>query len=142
MNKAQAYKWAGDDAKAKQIIAAEDWSSSADMFGLAIAVIHNDFDKAAKIMKRIGPEGDPTESSYLNSTLFREFRKTSQFKAAYHHVFKKSSVTVEEELGTPLSRFNVLTTALPNQSAELVKEDEQNTDISDDGECGGKPVVH
>jgi hypothetical protein len=98
LNKAQAYKWMGDPQKASNVVNAEDWSSSADLFKLAVAVLRDDFDDAAKIMRRIGAEGSPTIHAYQNWPIFQEFRKTPQFREAYLSVFKQPFVTVEEAL--------------------------------------------
>ena len=54
VNRAQAYKWVGDDAKCAEIINREDWSASGDAFQLADAVLRDNVEGAAKIMKRLG----------------------------------------------------------------------------------------
>ena len=64
VNLAQCHKWLGKSEICNEILDKEDWSSSSDKFKLGVAVLHDDFDEAVKIMKRIGPEGEVTEADY------------------------------------------------------------------------------
>ncbi len=97
VNKALAYKWSGDNKKAKEIISAEDWSICNDNLKLAEAIILDEFKVAADIMRNIGSEGRIGKSEYMEWPLFKEFRKTKDFLTAFEEIFKKPSITIEDE---------------------------------------------
>lgn len=75
----------------------EDWSACREDFSLAVSVLKDDFDQASRIMIDIGRKGKPSDAEYRTWPLFREFRKSDQFKKAFKKVFKKDFV-LEEEL--------------------------------------------
>lgn len=89
INRAQAYRWQGDEEECVRIIESEDWSASGDNFVLAVAVLREDFDAAAAAMERLGERGLP-EYAYQDWPLFREFRETRHFIDAYERVFGRS----------------------------------------------------
>lgn len=97
VNKALAYKWSGEDKIAKEIIRAEDWSICSDDLKLAEAVVLDNFEEAADIMHNIGSKGKIGKSEYMEWPLFKEFRKSKQFLTAFEEIFKKPSITVEDE---------------------------------------------
>ena len=87
VNRAQAYKWIGDADRCKNIMRAIDWSAKSDQFRLADAVLAEDWERAANIMRRIGKEGAVDETDYRDWPLFKDFRKQEQFFAAYQDIF-------------------------------------------------------
>jgi len=87
VNRAQAYKWKGDDERCKKIMRAVDWSAKGDNFKIAEAVLRDDFETAAKIARRIGPNGIVTQNNYRDWPLFRQFRKSEVFLATYLEIF-------------------------------------------------------
>lgn len=87
VNRAQAYKWKGDEDRCKQIMKAVDWSAKSDQYRLADAVLADDWPRAAKVMRRIGKDGAVDQNDYRDWPLFREFRKQQQFLDAYEEVF-------------------------------------------------------
>ena len=89
INRAQAYKWAGEDEKAKTIVKSADWSASSDRFKLAEAVLLDDFDKADYLVKKIGSQGDVKMFAYREWPLFREYRKTEGLLKAFEEVFNE-----------------------------------------------------
>lgn len=95
VNLAQSYKWLGEPETCNEILDEEDWSSCSDKFKLGVAVLHDEFDEAAKIMMRIGPEGEVTEADYKTWPLFQEFRKSEQLESAFEEVFGKPFSTFE-----------------------------------------------
>jgi len=97
VNKALAYKWSGDDKKAKEIIKAEDWSICNDNLKLAEAVILDNFKDASQIMRNIGSDGEIGKSEYMEWPLFKKFRKSKTFLTAFEEIFKEPSITVEDE---------------------------------------------
>jgi hypothetical protein len=87
VNRAQAYKWLGNDEEATKIIKSEDWSAASDDFKLAEAVLTDDFATAANIMKKIGDNGVPSKIDYKDWPLFKKFRLSDDFLQAYEQVF-------------------------------------------------------
>jgi hypothetical protein len=97
-NRAQAYKWAGDPERCKNILSAEDWSACGPQFHLAISVLNDRFEEAAGIMRAIGPKGVVKEEFYQEWPMFREFRKSDEFASAYQEVFGGPFIHVEKAL--------------------------------------------
>jgi len=93
-----AYKWSGHDKKAKEILASEDWQAANEKFQLGAAVLNDDFESAADIMRHIGAESSPTKGDYKEWPMFKVFRASPQFAAAYEDVFGEpfGSVTASE----------------------------------------------
>jgi hypothetical protein len=98
VNRAQACKWAGDAVACKNIISQEDWSACDVQFRLAVAVLNDAFEDAEAIMRSIGPKGKVTQADYQEWPLFREFRQSQQFVAAYADVFSEPFVHIEKSL--------------------------------------------
>ena len=95
VNRAQAYKWSGDDGRARDILDKEDFSALNDVFKLAEASLRNNFTAALDIVKRIGKAGAVSIGDYREWPLFRELRKQANFEAVMLEVFGESSkVTV------------------------------------------------
>ena len=92
INRAIAHKFDKEIDKARAILAAYDWTASADKFQLAVAVLRDEFDAAVKIMERIGPKAVPGPPEYKGWPLFREFRKSDKFLAAYKKIFGSAFV--------------------------------------------------
>lgn len=118
VNRAQAYKWRGDEDRCKRIMKAVDWSAKSDQFRLADAVLADDWVHAAKVMRRIGKDGAIDQNEYRDWPLFREFRKQQPFLDAYEEVFgtpfpKRSEVKKKEVLEEAPSGPVVDAVALP-----------------------------
>jgi hypothetical protein len=94
LNLAQAYKWIGQEQEALRICEG-DWSSSSNELKLGVAVLKDDFDKAAQIMKNIGDEGIPSKADYNSWPIFQAFRKTRQFQDAYKEIFGDQFVPLQ-----------------------------------------------
>ena len=101
LNRAQAYKWAGDEKKTRSIIAGEDWTASSDKFRLGVAVLMDNFEEAARIMKHIGPDDSPKKGDYKEWPIFKQFRQSERFAKAYTEVFSEPWVEVAREADTP-----------------------------------------
>ena len=99
INRVQAYKWSGEAEKASALLCGEDWTACGLNFQLAVAVLRDEFAKAADLMRVIGPNTSPAKDSYLEWPLFKEFRKTDIFKSTFEEVFgeKPSTVSTESE---------------------------------------------
>jgi hypothetical protein len=88
INHAQALRWAGDIDAAKNELSQHDWSGTVRDFRLAVAVLEEDFSEAARLMKSIGQQGELVDCrGYIDWPLFREFRKTEEFRSAFEEVY-------------------------------------------------------
>jgi hypothetical protein len=99
LNKAQAHKWKGDRDKMNEIINNLDLSGASDEFKLAELILRDKFDEAAKLVERIGSDSDYiSEKAYRVWPIFKEFRKSPEFLAAFEVTFCKEFelVTTEE----------------------------------------------
>lgn len=95
INRAQVYKCLGMNDECLRILNQEDWSASSDKLKLGVAVLSEDFNKASELMPRLAETSDFAESFYKEWPLFRDFRKSSEFLAAYQKVYHRA-FTVEE----------------------------------------------
>lgn len=96
INKAQAYKWAGQTGKCLQILGQFDWTAYSNNFKLARAVLADDFETAAGLMIRLGINGEVKKSDYRDWPLFKDFRKTKLFLEAYSEIFGERLVILEK----------------------------------------------
>lgn len=87
VNRAQAYRWAGNADKTLKILDKYDWSALGDEFKLANFVLRENWDEALKTMKRLGPEGPVLKLGYQEWPLFRQFRQRPDFQSVYSEVF-------------------------------------------------------
>lgn len=93
INKAQAYKWSGNSEKAAQIVADLDWSICDNRIKITKHVLLDDFNSAAEIMKLVGSTDDKlNKRAYIEFPIFREFRKSDVFKAAFKEIFDQDYV--------------------------------------------------
>jgi hypothetical protein len=89
LNRAQSYKWAGQEKRAKEILLAEDWNAVNELLRLGAEVLRDDFKAAAQIMGHIGANGRPSESDYTEWPVFKVFRTSPEFAVAFREVFGK-----------------------------------------------------
>ncbi len=101
VNLAQAYKWTGCEDKCNDMLAKSDWSATADKFRLAVAVLRNDFEGAAAVMRRSGSTGEIRDFDYRDWPLFKEFRESTHFLEAFLDVFGKEFSEIQEAELTP-----------------------------------------
>jgi hypothetical protein len=102
INLAQAHKWKGNKTQAETILDGYDWSSCANEFKICVAVLKDDFDQAAALMKRIGPDGRPTKHEYREWPVFREFIRSPLFLDTYRGIFGHD---LEPIVRTPLEEY-------------------------------------
>jgi hypothetical protein len=95
INRAQAYKWAGDQDKALRILKREDWSATSDEFKLAEAVLLDDFEQANIILRKIGTSDPMGKANLKGWPLFRKYRETEGFLSVYEEIFQEPFHTVE-----------------------------------------------
>ena len=103
VNQAQAYKWSGNEKKAREIITREDWSATSGKFRLAEAVILENYEKAFEIMQEIGTNENELElNNYREWPLFNEIRKEKRFVELFEQIFGEPYNKVEpEDLSLP-----------------------------------------
>ena len=101
LNRAQTYKWLGDNEKCVEIIKEHDWSAFNDLFKLASQVLIDDFDNAILTMKSIGNDSNTMNKAfYRDWPIFKEFRKTEKFKEAYTEIYGDEGEIIEENKTT------------------------------------------
>ena len=88
VNHAIALKASGSPDKAAVAMSSFDWSASLLEFKLADAILAERYGDAAGVMRRIGRGGEIlSEDSYHEWPLFRDFRGSGEFLAAYKDVY-------------------------------------------------------
>ncbi len=98
VNLAQAHKWRGAPDKCLSILDKIDWSALETKFKLANAVLRDDFDVAATLMRRIGDSGEISKPDYRDWPLFKVFRTTGQFRKAHKEIFGEELQPSQQEL--------------------------------------------
>ncbi len=122
VNRAQAYKWFGDEDRCKKIMRAVDWSAKGDEFKLSDAVLSAEWEDAARIMKRIGTDGPVSKQDYHDWPLFRDWRKETRFLETYQEIYGEE-FSVKAEI-----RQGIAGTATCESTAvELVEPEETPT---------------
>jgi hypothetical protein len=86
-NLAQTYKWQGKNQDCKKILSSIEVANLSHKYQLADAVLKDDFEQAAQIMKQAGKKGEIQALHYHRWPLFKEFRKTQLFSKTYADVF-------------------------------------------------------
>lgn len=95
VNHAQALLWAGRKKEALDFLNKFDWSATIRDFQLAVAVLREDYEAAGELMRKIGEQGEIVVcAGYIDWPIFREFRKSEQFRKAFKDVY---NVQFEDE---------------------------------------------
>jgi len=97
INLAQAYRWGGHQARATRVIDKEDWSSCDILFRLSVAVLRDDFSKAASLMKLAAAASMIKKNDYRDWPLFTEFRKSNGFATTYESLYGQPLATLEPD---------------------------------------------
>lgn len=88
VNKAQAYKWDGQDDVSTKMMKNMDWSAMSDKFKLSKAVLLDDFETVYRLMKKIGKDKDEIpQEGYKEWPLFNKIRQEDKFKEVYKEIF-------------------------------------------------------
>ncbi len=103
INHGIAHKFLNESDKLEELLCAEDWTACKPVFGLAVAVLRDQYDQAAALMKQIGKDGNLTKEVYATWPLFKAFREQDEFKRAYRSVFGKD-FKLEEQTPKELMR--------------------------------------
>lgn len=97
INLAIAYKFSGKEKEMNDVLSTDDWSACGENFEIAILVLNNEIDKAAKLMKIIGTEGKVRKEDYASWPLFKEFRKSKEFLQSYRELFGDDFILTENK---------------------------------------------
>lgn len=112
INKALAYYLLGKKEECVNSLNKCDWSATSDKFKLATSVIREEYPKSIQIMKSIGASNQHiNKDAYREWPLFKNFRKTKEFKLAYKEIFNEDFVYLEtkprklEDILTEINRL-------------------------------------
>ncbi len=95
-----ALRFGGKLEKCCEVLNAEDWSDTDDVFQLANAVLMSDFDRAQEIMKQAGNNHKRlTRHNYERWPLFKEFRNSEKFLSPYRELFGQDYEVPEPKAG-------------------------------------------
>ncbi|MFY0605652.1 MAG: hypothetical protein JXR10_02995 [Cyclobacteriaceae bacterium] len=90
VNKAQAYKWDGQDEICSKMMKNMDWSAMSDKFKMSKAVLLDDFETVYMLMKKIGKDEDELpQEGYKEWPLFNKVRQESKFKEVYKDIYEE-----------------------------------------------------
>lgn len=107
VNKAQSYKWDGQDDTCSKMMKGMDWSAMSDKFKLSKAVLLDDFETVYKLMKKIGTDQDELpQEGYKEWPLFNKVRQESKFKETYKEIYSEEYEFVKYD-DDYLSRFGI-----------------------------------
>ena len=88
INLAQALKWSRQNDKMTRVLVNCPLEILSPKFQLAIAVLKDDFEQAASLMSKLGSE-DFQKEDYISWPLFKKFRRSPEFKAAFETVYEQ-----------------------------------------------------
>jgi len=88
INKCIALKWSGAEDKMNELLDSIDWGAYHPKFLLAVRVLKDEYDEAENIMTKMGDQYI-LEGEYKGWPLFRDFRRSEQFRRAFKSIFKK-----------------------------------------------------
>ena len=129
LNLAQSLLWLDKEDECGKVLAAEDWSASGLDLKLAVAVLQNEFDEAARLMAAIGKNGEITKSAFREWPIFKRFRASEQFSKTFREVFDEDFVeTSYEPKGSTIAQLATVF----NEMKELF--DESDSDKQPDRE--------
>ncbi len=96
INLAQAYKWNNQVDKCNALLDAHDWSALHHKFGLAVAVLREEWAEVFALMRRL--KGDPEfkKAAYKDWPLFKQLRKAEDFPAVYEQCYGEPFGSREE----------------------------------------------
>ena len=88
LNRAQAYKWKGDDAKCQQLLAEEDTSAWSSELKCPKYALEGKLDKVCELILSTGKNGEILHAEqYRNWPIFQALRSEEIFREAFKTVF-------------------------------------------------------
>ncbi|MGG4498426.1 hypothetical protein [Brevibacillus reuszeri] len=117
INLGQAYKWKGMNNKLEKLLKEIDWSALAPHYRIAHSVLKEEYTEASKLMKKIDAD-DIDMNAYKEWPLFKEFRRTEEFKQSYYDIFGEEYI-FNEDISDSIQEF---------LSSEIAVTKEENID--------------
>lgn len=138
INKALAHYLSNNKEACNGVLEKHDWSATSDKFKLATAVLHEQYPQAIELMKSIGTTNKHVnKDAYREWPLFRQFRKTEDFKGAYKEIFNEEFVYIESK---PKDLEDLL-----SELKQIKKEEKEkkaaNEPAADNAGSHGKPAI-
>ncbi len=87
INLAQAYKWLGENEKAKKILSQQDWSANSNIYKICVFIIKEEFSEAIELMAKVIDDID--KNSYHEWPIFKQLRKSKAFKVNYKEIYEE-----------------------------------------------------
>ena len=101
INLAIAHYKLGEKQEALNLLNSQDWSACTYKFKLAVAVLQDKYEDAAKLMIKIGKKGEVSREDYSSWPLFIDFRKSEEFLKTYRKLFGKDFIVTAVETDRP-----------------------------------------
>ena len=108
INKCISLNWSGDKSSMLKLLDSIDWSSADSKFRLAVLVLRGDFKKAESIMSAMNGEDPITEHDFRTWPLFRDFRKSENFKRAFKKIYKKEYMLELPEIESTIENSEII----------------------------------
>jgi len=97
LNRAQAYKWKGEDAKCQSLLAEADTSAWSGELKCPKYALEGKLDKVCEIMQSTGKNGEILKAEqYRNWPIFKEVRGEEKFRETFKAVFGEELEPVVE----------------------------------------------
>lgn len=88
LNRAQAYKWSGDDAKCQSLLSEADTSAWSSELKCPKYALEGKLDKVCEIMQSTGQNGEILKAEqYRNWPIFKEVRNEPKYRETFKAVF-------------------------------------------------------
>ena len=87
VNYAQTFKWLSNQQSCAEIIDPIEWGALDIAFRISAAVLRDHFDEAGELMENAAYTRQVARSAFEHWPIYREFRKTPQFAAAYQKAY-------------------------------------------------------
>ena len=101
INLAIAHYKLGEKQEVLNLLNSQDWSACTYKFKLAVAVLQDKYEDAAKLMIKIGKKGEVSREDYSSWPLFIDFRKSEEFLKTYRKLFGKDFIVTAVETDRP-----------------------------------------
>lgn len=125
INLAQAFKRSEQREKCMEVLKRYDWSATGYEFKLAVAVLNEEFENAAKLLKTVVNAGDISEQEIVEWPLFIEFRETEEFLGIFKDLFDKDYAQQEELIK---EEFNTHMDSIFRDNAEAIEPEKSGED--------------
>lgn len=87
LNHAQTFKWQGNQQACDSLLSKTEWASRDVAFQLSKAVLTDQFDEAAELMRYAGSSKQVQRSAFDHWPIYRRFRETPQYRDTYQDIY-------------------------------------------------------